>query len=205
MRARLFLALGAAALIAGATVPANAAGGVVLDGKKNTGWSFDQAVTTQSNVVADFGGSLVAQLGPTFGGVSCAPPRCYKKSFVFKPAKGVKGDIVVKAKWTTPGSDYDLYLYPEKAAETGYLAACGGSASTGEVMVVPSSALKYGKTYVLVVNFQQAVNDKVTGSLKFPGTFTSKVAPAYQVDDAQSALPTGQVTHLGCALDGTAS
>jgi hypothetical protein len=204
MRARLILALGAAALVAGATIPASAAGTTTLDGKKVKGWTFNQAVTTQNNVPGDQGGSLVAQVGPTFGGVACAPPRCYKKSFVFKPAKGVKGDLVVKAKWTHPASDYDLYLYPQKAAEADYVANCGGSASNGEVMVVPSSKLKAGKTYTLVINFQQAYNDTLSGSLTFPATFASKAGPLYTVDDATAAgVFSEPVTHTGCATDGT--
>jgi hypothetical protein len=204
MRARLLLALGAAALIAGATVPASASGGAVtLDGKKNKGWTLDQAVTTQNNVVGDQAGSLVAQAGPTFGGVACTPPRCYKKTFVFKPAKGVKGDLVVKAKWTTPASDYDVYLYPAKADENSYIANCGGSASNGEVMVVPFNAMKSGKTYTLVINFQQSYNDTLTGSVTFPSTFTSKVAPLYTVDDSTGAATGGvPITHTGCAVDG---
>jgi hypothetical protein len=204
MRARLILALGAAALVAAAAVPSSAAGTTTLDGKKVKGWSFNQPVTTQNNVPGDQGGTFVSQIGPTFGGVACAPPRCYKKSFVFKPAKGVKGDLVVKAKWTNPGSDYDLYLYPQKAAEADYIANCGGSASTGEVMVVPGSKLKTGKTYTLVVNFQQAYNDTLTGSLAFPATFASKVGPLYTVDDATMASVFDQpLTHTGCATDGT--
>lgn len=204
MRARLLLALGSAALVAAATVPSHAAGTLVLDGKKVKGWKFTQSVTTQNNVVGDQGGSLVGQLGPTFGGAACKPPRCYKKSFVFKPAKGVHGDLVVKAKWTNPGSDYDLYLYPAGADENGYIGNCGGSASTGEVMVVPGSKLKTGRTYTLVVNFQQAYNDSVNGSLTFPATFNSKASQFYTIDDATAAGPfDSPLVHTGCAMDGT--
>ncbi|HEU0130884.1 MAG TPA: hypothetical protein VFQ85_07840 [Mycobacteriales bacterium] len=205
MRARLLLALGSAALVAAATVPSHAAGTVVLDGKKVKGWKFNQAVTTQNNAVGDQAGSIVGPLGPTFGGAACTPPRCYKKSFVFKPAKGVKGDLVVKAKWGNPGSDYDLYLYPSGAAENGYIANCGGSASTGEVMVVPGTKLKYGKTYTLVVNFQQSYNDSLTGSLAFPAKFSTKAAQFYSIDDATATgLTDGQpLAHTGCAMDGT--
>ncbi|MDQ1710601.1 MAG: hypothetical protein QOE45_51 [Frankiaceae bacterium] len=202
MRVRTLLALGVVALIAGATVPASAESTVTLDGKKYKGFSVNMAVKDQNNVAPDFLGPLVKQVGPTFGGVACAPPRCYKKSFLFKPAAGVKGDLVVKAKWGTPASDYDLYLYPQKAAEDGFIGYCGGSASSGEVMVVPFNKMKTGKIYTLVINFQQSYQDKLSATLTFPSKWTTKYQQFYDVDN-KLVLNGSPVTHQGCAMDGT--
>lgn len=203
MRARLALGV-AAAILAATAIPSNA-GNPVVDGKRSKGFSFTQAVTTQNNVAGDQAGPLVKQAGQSYGGIYCAPPRCYKKTFVFQPAKGVKGDMVVKAKWTNPVSDYDVYLYTSKSSkESDYVGACGGSASTGEVLVVPMSALKAGKTYVLVVNFQQSYADTVTGSLTWPATFTSKAPQAYAPENATKSAGGGDpLFHAGCAVDGT--
>jgi len=201
MRARLLVALGSAALLAATALPSHA-GTPVVDGKKNKGWSFKVAVTTQNNLAGDQAGPLVKQAGPSYGGAACKPPRCYKQTFVFSPARGVKGDVVVKAKWATPASDYDLYLFPAKpSSETDYVGHCGGSASNGEVMVVPQSALRAGKSYVLVVNFQQSYNDTVTGSLAFPATFATKAAPAHTIDETHPGFDES-FTSVGCAIDG---
>ena len=90
-------------------------------------------------------------------------------------------------KWTTPGTDFDLYVVEyAKDGSTSQVATCGASLGTSETVVVPGSDLKAGKKYGLLVDYYRVATDKVTGTVTFPG---SAAVTTYPTDTA--GLPTG--------------
>ena len=121
--------------------------------------------------------------------VNCASDRCGTIPFVFQPAKGVKGDLVFTISWGASGSDFDLYAVEyAKNGSAGQIATCGAFAGTSEKVVVPSSDLRPGKKYGLLVNYYRVTSDKVTASVTFPGTTTT------------TTLPTDSAQAEGCGL-----
>ena len=111
--------------------------------------------------------------------VACDTSRCGTLPFVYKPAKGVKGDLVFTITWTVPGQDFDLYVVEyAKDGSRSQLATCGSFAGTSEKVVVPSTDLKPGKKYGLLVDYYRtAGTDKVTGTVEFPASATLKSLP----------------------------
>lgn len=185
MRARLVLALGTAALVAGAAVPSNAAGTPTLDGKKVKKLTGRAVGVTQTNDADN------ASL-ETPNRTDCKMPRCYRLDFVWNPAKGVSGNVLFKATWTNPASDFDLYVADSK---NGQKAACGGVGGTGEALVLSSKSLKAGKKYSLVVDFFRSVNnDTVTATVEFP---TKATAGTTAPPEADMLFP------VNCAIDGS--
>jgi hypothetical protein len=190
MRYRLILATGAAAAVAVAAVPSNAAGTKVLDGKKTKTLSFSLASSPQdndTNLVTDFT-DLVASTPvsrPDMG--NCPAARCLSYKFVYKPAKGVKaGPFSVKIAWTIPGQDYDLYVIQD-GGDVGH---CGASAGTSEVVDI-TTPIK-GKTYTVVIDQYRAAPDTVTGKVAFPAT--DKVGSSAPSTADDNGLP------LNCGL-----
>ncbi len=186
MRTRLILAAGAAAAVAVAALPSQAAGTKVLDGKKTKALTFSLAASPQDNdinLLTD-NTDLVAKTPvsrPDFG--NCPATRCLTYTFVYKPAKGVKpGPFSVKISWTIPGQDYDLYVIQDG----GDIGHCGASAGTSEVVDI-TSPIK-GKTYKVVIDEYRAGPDTVTGKVAFPATdHVGSTAPS-TLDD--NGLPT---------------
>ncbi|HET7311912.1 MAG TPA: hypothetical protein VFJ17_11375 [Mycobacteriales bacterium] len=185
MRTRLILAAGAAAAVAAATVPSQAAGAKVLDGKKTKSLSFNLATSPQTNdynLVTDFT-DLAAQTPvsrPDMG--NCPATRCLSYSFVYKPAKGVKpGPFSVKISWTIPGQDYDLYVIQD-GGDVGH---CGASAGTSEVVDIMTPVK--GKTYKVVIDQYRAGPDTITGKVAFPATDkVGSTAPSVADDNGLS-------------------
>jgi hypothetical protein len=184
MRTHLALALGTAALVAGATVPSHAAGAPVLDGKtvkRITGTASGGQQTHDADN---------ADVLATPNRANCAMPRCYRLDFVYRPAKGVKGDVLFKITWTNPASDFDLYVSDDKKSDKAH---CGGFGGTGEALVVSGRSFKPGKKYTLVADFFRSVNDTVQATVEFPTTAkTGTTVPA----EAELAVP------VNCVLDG---
>jgi hypothetical protein len=110
--------------------------------------------------------------------LACEMPRCAKLTFVYKPAKGVKGDLMFTATWTNPASDIDVYVgevaKDGSASDVGH---CGGAATTTEKVFIPASDLKSGKKYVMVVDFYRSVNETVNAKVEIavPNTIKSTV------------------------------
>ena len=169
--------LAAAALLCGAlALPhvARAAGTPTLDGKKVRTLTTSFAPKAQDHDSDFVTGSL--------GGddrVNCAADRCGTFPFTFKPAKGVKGDLVFTISWTTPGQDFDLYVVEyAKDGSRSQVATCGAFAGTSEKVVVSSSDLRAGKKYGLLVDYYRTPGtEKVTGTVAFPSSATLKSFP----------------------------
>lgn len=143
----------------------------VLDGKKVKTLTLKSTPTAQDND-ADLVTGLVD--GPER--VACSAPRCARLPFVFKPAKGVKGDLAFTTSWTVPGEDMDLYVAQIlKDGSATEVAHCGASAGTKETLVLPASTFKAGKTYALIVDFYRTTGQSVTSTVTFP---SSAKAPA---------------------------
>ncbi|MCW2545115.1 MAG: hypothetical protein JWM40_2667 [Frankiales bacterium] len=113
--------------------------------------------------------------------VACQPPRCSKLTFVYKPAKGVAGGLMLTANWGNPLSDIDLYLGEvSKRGVVTQLGSCGGSASTSEKVYVGRSFLKAGKTYVMIVDYYRSINETVNAKVEInvPSTITNTLPAA---------------------------
>lgn len=173
----------AAATLAGAlalALPSAQAGTAVLDGKKVTKLTVEATPAAQSNDK-----DLASLSGPER--VACTAPRCVRLPFVFKPAKGVKGNLAFVASWAAPVEDYDLYVAEiAKDGSASEVAHCGAAAGTSEKIELATDAFKSGKTYALIIDFYRASGaQKVTGTVSFPGTAGIKATVPSQVDGTQ--------------------
>lgn len=174
-----------AATIAGAlalSVSGAQAAAPTLDGKKIKVLTMKAVGAAQDHDSAFVTGS--AGLDPER--VDCAMPRCARLDFIYKPAKGVKGDVAFELKWTVPASDIDLYVAEiAKDGSATELAACGASVGTSEKVFLASSNFKAGKKYALIADFYRTANEAVTGTVTMPGTNTVKTSAPAAVDDKQ--------------------
>ena len=158
MRHRMIVAATAAAALA-ATLPAHAAAPKTLDGKKVKTLTFKDVVAAPSDNDSDF----VTSTGDR---TVCAPPRCSKFTFLYKPAKGVKpGPFSARISWTFPVEDYDLYIVQDNAGNIGQ---CGAAAGTSEVVVITDPVP--GHKYTVVIDHYRTVPDTVTATVSFPAT-----------------------------------
>jgi hypothetical protein len=181
MRKRLVLTAAAFAALALAVPAALASSGpAVLDGKKITKLTLTAAATAQSNDAA-----LVTDLADGTDRMACQSPRCAVLPFVYKPAKGVKGDVAFSLTWGTPGSDFDLYVVSiDKHGDRTQLASCGASAGQSEKIFLTADNFKAGKTYGLLADFYRTPGETVTGTVQMPGTNTTSTSFPAAVEDA---------------------
>lgn len=180
MRHRLVLS---AAVLAAAAVAAPAAfagtAPATLDGRKVKKLTLTATTTAQSNDAA-----LVTDEVDGTDRMACSAPRCAVLPFVYKPAKGVKGDVMFTLTWGTPGSDFDLYVVSiDKNGDRSQLAQCGGSAGQSEKVFLPSDSFKPGKTYGLLADFYRTPGEQVTGTVEMPGTNTIKTTVPAAADE----------------------
>ena len=170
--ARLALVSAAVGGLVLSQVAAEASGPPQLDGKARKTLTATFSPKAQDND---------KDVASTADKTECSDARCGRLPFVFKPARGVRGNLSLKISWTLPGEDFDLYL-AEIAKDGSYseLANCGTFGGTSERIVVAGSDLKPGHKYALVADFFRATGaDKVTGTVSFPSTDTiKKVVPA---------------------------
>ena len=172
-----------AATLAGAlavSVSGAQAGTAVLDGKKVTKITMETTATAQAND---------AVLKEDLDGkerVACTLPRCARLPFVFKPAKGVTGNLAFTLSWALPGEDYDLYVAElAKDGSATELAHCGASAGTTEKIELGTDSFKAGKTYALIVwNYHATGTQKVTSTVTFPGSAGIKQTVPAAADEA---------------------
>ena len=112
----------------------------------------------------------------------CSPPRCAKLKFVYKPAKGAKGGLMITAKWSKQVlTDYDLYVYELDKRGNGTQAGnCGGGTGSSEKVYLAPSNLHSGKTYVVVVDFFRSIADAVDATVEMgvPTTIPTTVPAA---------------------------
>ena len=165
MRTRLALLAAAAGAIALAAPSALAAPAApVLDGKKVKELKLSATAGAQTHDE-----TLVTSQAIEEDRMQCGTERCAVLPFVYKPAKGVKGDVMFSISWGTPGSDFDLYVVQIDKGGRNKLASCGGSAGTSEKIFLSSDNFKAGKTYGLLADFYRTPGEKITGSVTMPG------------------------------------
>jgi hypothetical protein len=180
MRNRLVLAVAALSAVA-VTAPAALAGPAtpVMDGKKVKKLTLTATTTAQSNDAI-----LVTEIADGSDRMSCDASKCAVLPFVYKPAKGVKGDVMFTINWTTPGSDFDLYAVAiDKHGERTELGTCGGSVGTSEKVFLPADSFKPGSTYALLAYFFRTPGEKLTGTVEMPGTNTIKTTVPAAADE----------------------
>ncbi|MFN2523971.1 MAG: hypothetical protein ABR614_11750, partial [Mycobacteriales bacterium] len=170
MRTRLALTAavaGAVALVAPSALAAS--GPPVLDGKKVKELKLDAAAGPQTHDE-----SLATGFATGEDRMQCGPERCAVLPFVYKPAKGVKGDVLFSINWNTPGSDFDLYVVQIDKNGRTKVGSCGGSAGLSEKVFLSADNFKPGKTYGLLADFYRTPGEKVTGSVTMPASNTIK-------------------------------
>ena len=192
MRTRALLAV-ASALLVGAASQASATKIDTLDGKKvKKVVSITQTrQTTKDNLTV--GDPTDAQVLSCQQGITCN-----KLDFIYKPAKGVNGDITVYSYWYfLMTTDVDIYLTDGKTL----LGRCGGEQGNVRHFDVPASALKSGKKYTAIAWFSHSSGEGLTLEVDMP----KRVVPKYEVDGypAPSPVPAG-APHIpsGVRLDG---
>lgn len=174
MKLRLILAAALAAALAFTASGAQAAP-PVLDGKKIKVLKLTAAGGLQTNDKDAVALSLPDKY-------DCPPERCKRLPFVYKPAKGVKGGVLLTATWANYASDIDLYLFEVQKNKTGVdVGHCGGVGTTTEKVYVDSRTMRSGKTYVLLVDFFRSVNETVNAKVEInvPNTIKETVPEAY--------------------------
>ncbi|MCU1595763.1 MAG: hypothetical protein JWO12_3155 [Frankiales bacterium] len=154
----------------------------VLDGKK-----VKTLTLSASPAAQDHDADLVTDLAkdPLGGGpdrAQCTAPRCGALTFVYKPAKGVKGSTGFRISWATPGDDMDLYVAEVVKGQRSTLAHCGATGGTSETLVLPAGTLVAGHTYALVTDYYRITSDKLTAQVSFPSAVTAKTTVPASVD-----------------------
>lgn len=129
----------------------------------------------------------------------CPPARCKRLPFVYKPAKGIKGGLMITATWASELSDIDIYLYEVQKDKSGLdVGSCGGFTGTAksEKIFVDRRGLRSGRTYVLLVDFYRTIGDTVTAKVEInkPNTIKQTVPAAYDGE-----LP-GTLFKVNCTL-----
>jgi hypothetical protein len=182
MRKRLVLSAAALSAIA-LSVPAALAGGgaATLDGKSTKTLTLKATATAQDHD-SDF---VTGSAGLDPARVDCTAPRCASLPFVYKPARGVKGDIAFSLSWTIPASDFDLYVAEIGKDGNSEVAACGASAGTSEKVFLDASNFKAGKTYALIADFYRTPGEAITGTITMPGSNSVATTAPSTVDDLQ--------------------
>ena len=154
MRRSLLVAAAAALALA---APHASAGDPVLDGKKVKNLNVTQEAPTDAVGVADPSSADVAK---------CAPPRCARVTFVYKPAKGVKAPVSVSHKqFYIASTDTDLYLLQGSTV----VAACTGIVSNARYLQVAPEALKPGTTYTAVMYYSHSTGETTRMDVNMPG------------------------------------
>src|SRR4051794_19137910 len=179
MRNRLVLATAALGAVIVAVPALAAPAAPVLDGKKTTKLSMTANGGVQDNDADN------ADILAGADRADCAPPRCAKLVFTYKPAKGVKGDSLFTVSWSNPVSDIDLYVAEvAKDGSTSEVGGhCGGAGGVSEKVFVPAGTLKPGKKYALVADFYRSLNETITGTVEMPASDYSHPVPS-NVDGA---------------------
>ena len=178
MRTRLtFTAAAVAALALAAPAALASPAPATLDGKKITKLTLEATTTAQTHDE-----TFVTEQAVPADRMQCDKPRCAVLPFVYKPAKGVKGDVAFTVTWGSPGSDFDLYVVSIDKNGRTKLASCGGSTGSSEKVFLTADSFKPGKTYGLLVDFYRTPGEKVTGTVEMPGANTVKTTVPSAVD-----------------------
>lgn len=184
MRTRLVIASLLAGSLALMTAGADAAT-KTMDGRKIKKLTITASGGVQDNdpwLVTD----AIAQVDPGAAsglpaqlqrpGLGCKMPACARIDFVYKPAKGIKGGLMMTAAWTNPASDIDLYAAEKQKDGTWTeVAHCASTGTASEKVYLAPADLRPGRTYALVAQFFRSLNETVTGTVEInvPSTIKS--------------------------------
>jgi hypothetical protein len=158
----------------------------VMDGKKVKVLTFKHSAGLQDN------DKDAASLSSPDYYADCAPAKCGRLPFVYKPAKGAKGGLLFSIAWGSQLSDFDLYVVEvDKRGSSTELGHCASTGQPHEKYYLPSTSLKSGHTYAMVVNYFRSINDTVTGKIEMGAANTVATTVPSKVDD---------VEHLNCTL-----
>lgn len=164
MRSRRFMLPVVAVLTLGAVLPADA-GPKVLDGKKvKQVVSISEIPAATANVPND----------PTDAQVLACKIKteCNRLDFVFKPAKGVKGDLTVMTKWYFPTTtDVDLYL----VGAGKIVGRCASYLGNQRFIQVPGASLKAGKVYTAIAYYAHSSGETLTLQVDMPQVKVAQV------------------------------
>ncbi len=173
MKVRL---IAAAAVVVGLAAPMSGAQAATatLDGKKVKVLTLKAVGAPQAHDDSLVTGALG---GPER--VECVAPRCARLDFLYKPAKGVKGNVAFDVKWSNPTADIDLYVAEIGKSGPTQLAACGATLGTTERIYLSAANFKAGKKYAVIADFYRTANEAVTATVTMPGVEnTKKSVPA---------------------------
>ncbi len=169
-----------AAVLAGAlaaSVSGASAATPTLDGTKTK-----VLEVTGMGGVQDHDENLVALDSPDV--VNCTPAECSVITFVYKPGKGVQGDLMMSAAWTNPASDMDLYFAEVNKdgsrTEIGHCASAGGPS---EKFFVGAADLKSGKTYAVVTSYFRSLNETVNTKVEIAVPNSTKTTVPAAADE----------------------
>ena len=157
---------------------AEAGGPPVMDGKK---------VTVLTQTVA--GGLQQHMNDISFDATVCPATRCAILPFIYRPAKGIKGDkatLLFTATWGTPLSDLDLSIVEvAKNGDGTVVAKCGGGNGSMERAYLDATQLHVGTQYRMVVDFWRSVNETVTEKVEMGVANPIKTTVPAAVDGKQ--------------------
>lgn len=128
----------------------------VLDGKK----------TKKIDVVSDVPRGFATTDPSNSQVVGCKiKTQCSRLDFVYKPARGVAGDLTVLTKWFYPAAtDVDLYLVSAGKV----MASCIGQVSNERVIQMSHTKMKYGAKYTAVAFYSHSVGETLTLEVDMP-------------------------------------
>jgi hypothetical protein len=180
MKIRVAAAIAAIAALVLSTSGADA-GTPTMDGKKVKVLNFTANGGTQDHD-SDAATALLSSPDRS----TCDPSRCVKVKFVYKPAKGAKGGLMITATWGKAAlSDYDLYLFElDKRGNGTDVGHCGGAGTASEKVYAPPASLHSGRTYLVVVDFFRSVSDAVTGKIEMGVPSSMKSTVPAKADEA---------------------
>ncbi|MDQ1688348.1 MAG: hypothetical protein QOK42_1323 [Frankiaceae bacterium] len=107
---------------------------------------------------------------------------CNRLDFIYKPAKGVKGNITVFAQWYFVGTtDVDIYLVGAGKV----LGKCGGEMGNERHFDVAASALKPGKAYTAIAWYSHSTGEGLTLEVDMP----TKTVKPYEAQGSPAPAP----------------
>ncbi len=187
MKVRLATAATLVGALALSISGAEAAATPTLDGKK-----VKVLTLTATAAVQDHDSDQVTTLVNDSDPTQCVAPACSRLTFTYKPAKGVKGDLMLTSTWTNPAADIDLYFAEVlKDGSSAEIANCASAGGPSEKIFVEASALKPGKKYALIAFFFRTANETVNTKVEIavPNSIkTSVPAAADELADANCTL-----------------
>lgn len=174
MKARTVLVPVLAGVLLAGTAGAGAAT-PTLDGKRVKALAATYHPAAQANDTNLATDGLPAPVGTDPDRFNCSGARCGRLTFLYAPARGVRGGLMFRTTWSSPTTDVDLYVVElDKYGEGSRIDSCGGSGGTSETVYVPAGELRAGHRYAIVNDwFRITPGETVKTSVAFPSRDTS--------------------------------